>query len=340
MLRAMQVNVHPNDVGHLPVLLPHQIRTWGPQVDRVHVTLALHASRAGHYVSPDFERKLAATRAALDAITAEHPKVVVDEVDASAPTRRKVAQACFGLDDMPMKAWNGSPLYAYLFGIWKAQADYVVHFDGDMFFGGGSRTWLDEAVAVLDANPDCGFVGPLPGPPRPDGSLEGHGANWRGVEVRRMAAETPTYRFNTVSTRIFVTGLDLLRRRMGGPLQARRPALKERTHARLLGNPPRMIELERILSENLAANGLCRIDFLGSGPGTWSLHPPLRSPEFFARLPELVSRVETNDLPDDQRGRYDMVDALIDFSAARRGNTRQARWRRHAGAILARLRPA
>ncbi|WP_152045235.1 capsular biosynthesis protein [Aureimonas psammosilenae] len=277
------------------------------------------------------------TRTLLREIALHHPKVVVDEVDASPAARAAVARFFFDLDDVPMKAWNGSPLYSYLYGIWKTQADYVVHFDGDMFFGGDSATWLDEAVALLEGNETYAFAGPLPGPPRPDGTIHGHGDHWKGGTARRVEGETPTHDFDTVSTRIFVVNVKLLRQRLGGPLQARRPSLKERAHALLLGNSPKMIELERILSESMAERGLKRVDFLGSGTGRWSLHPPLRSPEFFKRLPELVDRVERGDLPEAQKGHYNMVDELIDFSEARRRNTRLARWRRHAANIAGRL---
>ena len=335
-IRAAQVNIHPKDVDHVPVMLRHQIRVWGGQVDRFHVTLDVHGSSGGHYGTEGIDTKLAAMRGALAEIGTEFP-IVVDEVDMRPETRRAVAAAFFGGGDVPMKAWNGSPLYAYLFGLWKTNADVVVHFDGDMFFGGGSQTWLDEAETMLNDRSDCAFVGPLPGPPREDGRLLGHGEVWSGVEARPIDDEARAYAFDTVSTRIFVTHLDILRRRLGGSLRREGPGLKGQIHARLLGNDPQSRELERLLSGNMAARGLKRVDFLGTEPGMWSLHPPLRNAAFYERLPELVDRAECGDLPEQQLGHYDVVDALIDMSEARRQNRRAVRWKRHARHLARRI---
>jgi hypothetical protein len=283
------------------------------------------------------QEKLKTMRGILAEIAAEHPSLVVDEVDMSEDARRKVARFFFDRDDLPMKAWNGSPFYAYLYGLYKADADFVVHFDGDMFFGGGSQSWLSEAIEMFVERDDCLFVGPLPGPPRQDGALLGHGEHWRDVTSAPVPGLTHGRRFSTVSTRVFVTNLELAKRRVGRPFGWLKPDLRRRTHARLLGNPPETMELERVLSADMAARGLTRLDFLGSAPGMWTLHPPHRPPEFYERLPGLIERVECGDMPDAQRGHYDFTDALLDCRAERRGNRRSVRWSRHTKRVTERL---
>ena len=336
---AAQLNIHPNDVDYVPHLLPHQIRAWAPQVDRIHVTLDTHGVAAGHYRAVDLAGRLERMRAVLEELSSGEPKLVVDEIDTGREARREIARAWFDADDMPMKAWNGSPLYAYLFGISRARADFVVHFDGDMFFGGGSRTWVEEALARFRDDERAAFVGPLSGPPREDGALIGQGEGWAGSVATRERGPEPAYRFNTVSTRVFMTSLALLRERIGGAVPMQRPSTREWLFAKLLENPTDTIEPERLLSGAMGARGLHRVEMLGTAPGMWSLHPPFRTPEFFERLPELVERVETGDLPDGQRGRYDLGEPVIDWSAARRRKGRAARWRGHARHVLGRLNP-
>ena len=50
----------------------------------------------------------------------------------------------------------------------------------------------------------------------------------------------------------------------------------------------------------------------------WSLHPPHRSALFYERLPELINAVEREDIPDGQRGDYDINGSMIDWSSAQR----------------------
>jgi hypothetical protein len=91
----------------------------------------------------------------------------------------------------------------------------------------------------------------------------------------------------------------------------------QRLRARILGHPPEVIEAELLLSKTLQRFDLYRIDMLGSPPGMWSLHPPYRSEEFYRRLPELIRAVETGDVPEGQRGHYDLNDSMIDWTSAR-----------------------
>jgi hypothetical protein len=53
------------------------------------------------------------------------------------------------------QAFDGGPFHAYVYGLLKAEADYVVHMDSDMLFGGGSQKWLDEAIGWLEKSADA-----------------------------------------------------------------------------------------------------------------------------------------------------------------------------------------
>ena len=321
---AAQISMYPMDFRHVEHLLAHQIRVWGPMVDRIVVTVDTHRSKAGRYRGTHFDDYLTRLRALVADIATHVPALEMHEVDYSKRARREVAQAFFGCDDIPVKAWDGGPFYAYFQGMHHTRARYVVHFDSDMFFGGGSTRWVEEAIGVMAADPSLLLTSPLPGPPRADGVLLGHGADTpQPVEIEGVHG----YRFRHASTRIFMLDMVRLHEAVGRlPLLA--PGLPSRLKARLLGNPPHAREAEVILGETLQAHGLWRLDFLGSGDGLWSLHPPYRNAAFYEQLPSLIEAIERGRIPDAQRGDYDINDSMIDWSAQRAANRRHHRYLR------------
>ena len=58
------------------------------------------------------------------------------------------------------------------------------------------------------------------------------------------------------------------------------------------------------------------------------LHPPYRGAEFCRRLPELIAAVESGQVPDAQRGHYDIHDSMIDWTPQRAAARRHKRWLR------------
>ena len=314
------------DVRHIEFLLPHQIRTWGPMVDRFIVTIDTHQTRSGRYRVGNFDSSLARLRQLVHEARTIYPQLEVIDVDYSDATRRDVARYFFNVDSIPIKAWDGGPFYSYFFGLYVANAQYVMHFDGDMMFGGGSRTWMQYAIARMAERPDVLIAAPFPGPPREDGAIFGHDGAVGGMHTREALPEL-AYRHMAVSTRAFMIDLNRFKSTIGTfPLQ--RPNPTQRLKSRLLGNAPEALEAEMALSKCMQRFGLHRIDLLGSPPGLWSLHPPYRSEEFYRRLPELIRAVEQGDVPQQQRGHYDLNDSMIDWTQARAANRPYRRYLR------------
>jgi hypothetical protein len=318
---VLQINMHPNDARHIVHVLPHQIRMWGGQVDRILIALDLHRSRAGRYRNNEFDRNLRRITAILQDIGRDS-RIEIAEVDYSPDARRAVSRSFFSSGGIPNKAWDGGPFYSYFYGLWAAKAGYVLHMDSDMLYGGGSPHWIAEAIALLERRPELLFVAPLSGPPRADHVLLGQ------REVRRDPNLSGAYLFPTVSTRIFLMGMSLLRERVG-LLSLTAPRLTQKFRARIMGNPTQALEAETVLSRNMQAHNLSRMDLLGSGQGMWSLHPPYRSELFYRELPRLVEDVENGHVPKEQRGHYDVHDSMIDWSEQRQANTTRRRWMRH-----------
>ena len=67
-------------------------------------------------------------------------------------------------------------------------------------FGGGSPTWVAEAIEFMTERQDVIVCCPLYGPPTPDGRMTGHVSHWMQPEPHASAA----YRADFISTRLFM----------------------------------------------------------------------------------------------------------------------------------------
>jgi hypothetical protein len=329
---TLQISMFPLDEPHIEHILAHQLRVWAGQVDEILVTIDVHRSRAGRYRGDDFEEKLGRLRRLLERQRRIHPSLRIEEIDYAAASARAVAAEFFGGGEIPVKAWDGGPFYAYFFALHIAWHRYVLHLDSDMMFGGGSQRWMAEATGLLAARPDILVCSPHPGPPRPDGTLIGNPGE---PEPFGRA----TFRFPGMSTRIFLIDRQRLVERIGALRFAPLPRAKA-WKARLLGNPAVALEAEIVISQAMQRCGLSRIDLLGSGEGMWSIHPPFRSEAFYATLPALIRRIERGEMPEAQCGDYNMNDSMIDWSAPRRAHAWPNRMLRHLTQLCRRGRDA
>lgn len=320
---VFQVSLAPGDLPHARHILPHQIRQWRDQVDRIVLTVDTLAG-SGRYAEAWQERE-PGLRSLLEAVAADEGNVSVVDVDYSEPVRGAVSDAFLGGLDVPAKDSYGAPFYAYLFGLQAAGSRYVLHADADMLYGGGSRIWLREAVALLQERVDVLLAGPLPGPPTADGSIPDHlaarhaGSQPHGSPPRSADLASPALRFSHMSTRSFLIDLDRFRTKVGA-LRVERTAPPRWTR-----RSPGAAPLEISLSRALRDHELGRIDLLGADPGMWVLHPPYRTESFLHALPELIGRIESGDVPDGQRGDFDLNDSMVDWSRARQRQGRQQR---------------
>jgi len=314
---TFQVNLAPADFPHARHTLPHQLRQWAGQVDEFLLTTDLHRVKHGHFGEGWHERQ--APLAALVAeCSATHPNVRALDVDYDADASRRVSHAFFRGHPVPPKDLRGAPIYPYYFGLEAAKNDIVIHIDSDMMFGGGSQTWVKEAVALFESDTNVLTCSPLPGPPTRDGTLPGQPA------ATPYAGLPTAFQFHWFSTRIFALSKRRFADRIGG-VKPRGPKLRGAIRAALQGNP--MADLaENVFSDAMVGVGMYRVDFLGAGNGMWSLHPPFRSAAFYEQLPDLIARIESGDVPDAQRGHYDITDALFDWSSARAAKRRKPWW--------------
>jgi hypothetical protein len=311
---TLQINMAPTDAPHVDDILPHELRQLGHQVDEILLTIDL---TRGPLVDPEvWARGETELRRVIGRCKEDYPHLRSLDVDTSPAVAQQVADEFFGGEAIPDKDWRGAPIYPYFFGLWASRNRYVFHMDSDMLYGGGSQSWISEAVDLLRSRPEVLICSPLPGPPTSDGELVSQ-------TLPREAFTSLAFRADQVSTRVMMIDRSRFSEKVGA-LRIVPPPRRMVWLARLDGYAPSECA-EILLSQGMVASGLCRIDFLGSEPGMWSVHPPHRSPLFYRELPNLVRRIESGDVPELQRGEHDVHDSMIDWSSARK-----PRWQRLA----------
>ena len=311
---TLQINLAPSDWRHAQYILPHQLRQWAKQVDEVLLTLDLHRSQ-GRF-GAGWETGVTKIRHLIDDCCASYPNTFLNEVDYSPEVIVQVSAMFFGGQSIPPKDYRGGAFYSYFFGLFSAKHNYVLHIDSDMLFGGGSSTWISEAIKLLAENSDVLVCAPHPGPPSNDGKL-------RSQVAKPEPYLSPAFRFDFFSSRIFLLDRSRFTSRLKDlkiDLAPPRGIIK----ALVEGNYPYNLP-EEIKTKAMSRHCLYRVDFLGQSPGMWSLHPPYRSESFYQQLPELIHKIETGNVPEAQRGVHDINDSLVDWTTARTA-LRQNRW--------------
>jgi hypothetical protein len=315
---TLEILVCPADLGYAADTIRHQLRVFGGQVDEVLFAVDVKPPRGGRYAD-GWGDALPALDELLAQLGAEHPNARVVRAQGAPEDLRRLGQRFFGGVTIPSKDCRGSAFEVYFTAFDGARNDLILHTDSDMLFGGGSPTWVAEAVSLLEDDPGVISVIPLSGPPRADGQLLGQSA------YTRYPHASPAYRFDVWTTRLALFDRRRMLERLA-PLPLSRPPYKRTWVKALVNGNPRVGMPEDILKAQVRRRGMYRVDLLGSGDGMWSLHPSLKPPEYLRDLPQIIERVEHGDVPEQQLGHYDIVDEFVDQSALRR-DRRLRRWR-------------
>ena len=308
---TLQINIAPGDYPLVKSVLPHQLAVLCGQVDEIILTVETRQS-SGRFAEgwTMYEERLYAFL--NDEISPNYPVQIVP-VNYERTIKAGISQYFFGSKNSPDKDFRGGPFYSYFFGLFSARNNLVLHLDCDIFLGGGSNTWVEEAKAVFTEYPGCLVVSPHPGPPHPDGIL----IDQKIVkQINKFA-----YELSGMSTRIFMIDKSIFANKK---MILKSPKLKGRVKALIKGNPS--AELPEILIKDfMQLHDLKRVDFLGQGKGLWSLHPPFRTKSLFDNLEDLIEKINNNNLPDSQYGYYDIVDELCDWKEGWE-NLKRNRW--------------
>ncbi len=304
---TLQVSVAPSDARYAGETIAHQLRQVGGQVQEVLFTIDTHRGGRGGARGSQPEHAL---ERMLEPLCARHPNARFIYVDYSPETMAQVGSAYFGGRELPLKDFKGTPIYPYFYALHAARNDYVFHLDADMMLGGGNIRWCREAVQVLQEQPGVLACNPLPGPPTADGLLRSQRSNpERGLGRR-------AFRFEHLSTRIFIMDRRTLAKHFRGErIHMRRP-FRSVAKAIVTGHTTHEC-IEDTVTRMMQERSLRRVDFAGDEPGLWSGHPPVRGERYFRLLPELLRCVEQGDVPEVQRGEFELQEAMLDWMEAR-----------------------
>lgn len=297
---SLQINLSPGDYKYARLILPHQLKCLADQVEELILTIDTKRSK-GHFSKNWDENETGLYRYLHEEIEPLYP-VKIKPVDYSKGVKAEVAEYFFGSNQIPDKDFRGGPFYAYFFGLFTATNNMVFHLDADIFLGGRSKTWIHEATTFFKQDTKCLFVSPLPGPPHKDDILISQ-------SIKNKIAPY-TYELNGMSTRIYMTDKAKLHLHK---LTLRKPPLRGQIKSLFEGNDNADLP-EHMFKNLLEKNGFKRIDFLGEGKGLWSLHPPYHSQLFYDTLPAIITNIETNNLPVNQYGFYDVVNEVCDWT--------------------------
>jgi hypothetical protein len=202
--------------------------------------------------------------------------------------------------------------------MFRTGPDYILHLDSDMFIGGHQPNWIEAAIRILESRDDVLACSPLPGPPTHDGHLR--------FAAMKENPDARIYEFDNFSTRVFFIDK---RKFASLPIQLGLPDLRGCLISIIDRNP--LAELPEIaITRLMQRNNLKRVDF----GEIWSLHPPYKGRKFASQLPVLIQRVKNEDVPESQRGFYDIVDDFFDCSEVRAQLASQRRWRRRAARFV------
>jgi len=295
-------------------MLRHQLEMLATQVDDIVLTVDTRPSK-GRFAD-GWEANKALLDKFLETDIKSNYAVRVSYVDYTQATKQKVADKFFGKKNIPDKDFRGGPFYAYFFGLYSAKNNLVLHLDSDIFLGGGSQHWVGEAVKIFESDSGCLVASPLPGPPHPADILVGQDI------IQKVAHYT--WQLKGMSTRIFMIDKS---RFDTNKLTLTKPPFRGQVKAIIEGNPTADLP-EHMFSDYLIQHHLKRIDFLGSGKGLWSLHPPYRTEAFYQHLSQLIEKIRLNDLPEKQQGFYDIIDEVCDWSSARQKLSDNRWWKR------------
>mgnify|MGYP003575082018 CR=1 FL=1 len=305
MAITLQISLAPSDYRYSIHLLHHQIRVFNEQVDEILLTYDTHKSK-GHFAT-NWEANNEKMWAFLSKIAETNPKIKLVKIDYGKEINFNIAKTFFGKKTIPAKDWRGGPFYTYFFGIYMSSHPFVLHIDSDLFFGGLSQSWLSEAIELYNNDSDILFINPLAGPPRTDGIL---------IDQTYKSYHNRSFHFSfiNVSTRIFLVNKARLSEHTFTKIKTKK--IGEIVRAIYKGNPPYILP-EQFMSDSMLKHKKIRVDFKGKEPGLWTLHPPYRTEWFYENIPLIIKKIEANNVPENQKGFYDIVDELVDWTEAK-----------------------
>ena len=302
---SLQINLSATDLPICRKLLRRQISFWYDELDEI--VLSVESRKSHGKFAVDFDANKTALLSLIEEVIGEYPKTRYHLIDYTTPRNRELSALFFGGAVIPHKDYRGGPFYCYFDGLAACRNRYVIHLDSDMILGGTPNSWLRHAVELLNTDPQYLFINPLAGPPTADNHIKQE--YFKRLGDRRFL-------FQKMSTRVFLVDKHKLSR---NSIRLRKVSMTPGNLKWFFKGKMRWgYELPEILiSEMMQRNGLLRVDTFGEeGNGAcFTLHPVVKPAAFIEFIPSLLKRIDNNDIPDSQRGYYNINNDFFDFKS-------------------------
>jgi len=287
---TMQISITDRDYAVARHVLPHQMRVIGKYASEVLISV-------NRFETPAKPELLDAL---LSDIASNYSNVTVEEIDYSRAARQWVSKTFFGGKDYPMFDYEGIPIHGFIEPFRKSSNPFFFRLECDMMLG-GSGPWFNEAIDVLTSDDTIVAINPIAGPR--------HGGGYHSGGTPFEVEHGEAFKVNTFTTRTQLIELDTFFKAMN-PLSEVPPSrLKDRIFTLVAGYP--MVDhLEVLYQQKMFNKNTCRIDMGGTG-GLWTLHPVFKTSQFLQCLPEIITKVEKGDMPQEQHGRFDLHKSVL-----------------------------
>ena len=143
---TLEIVVCPADVAYAGKTLRHHLRVLGGQVEEVLFAVDLKPPAGGRFAE-GWGDALPALEELLADLTRSVPSARIVSAEGERSQLERLGRHFFGGSPIPAKDCRGSAFEVYWLAFDAPTHDYILrHMDGDMLFGGGSQTWVSEAV--------------------------------------------------------------------------------------------------------------------------------------------------------------------------------------------------
>lgn len=301
MQKCLSVLNCPRDYSMVKTMLPHQLRQWGRQVDEIVVYIDLGPQMVMHPIVSLIEELIKPWRSARIEIINYDSKIV----------NQKFREIFKAYPKNVLKDWRGTAIYQYVYILTSSRNKYLLHMDSDMIFGGGSQTWMNEALQMMNSREEVIVCEPLSGPPSPTGPKKQRYLNAFQIDDQIV------YKYQHIGTRIFLLHTE----RFFTVLGAQIPWQNVVTWKSLMNyhRTKSLAQLFEIMfSAGMKQHQVFRLMFEGKEPGMWTLHPLYKPEKYIQKMGEIVSAVEAGNIPEKQRGEYDLAEAIMDVRPLKR----------------------
>lgn len=303
---SLQINVSAADLHICRKILERQLTFWYEELDEV--VISVESKKSFGKFAVDFDKNKNDLISLLEQYISRYPKIRYHYIDYSPERHAHLAQLFFNTHRMPEKDYRGCAFYSYLDGMAACTNRYIIHLDSDMLIGGTPNAWLQDAVELLNSREDYFLVNPLAGPPSADLDIK-----------QQYLKKIGKYQFlfDKMSTRVFL--IDMKK------LAANKPSLKRvaltPTHIKwcIKNNYTwGYMALEDLFTVMMRKKKLYRVDSLGINDNNraFSLHPVVKPPRYIEAIPDLLRRIDADDIPEAQRGNYNIHNDFFDFRTA------------------------